>query len=272
MEAILQFFEQMPTWHRLAWVGFCLSAGWVLEGSYPLFGLNYRKWRHARVNLAFMATSLVISLLFTAATVAIVDWVATNHFGFLNWVDLPIFFELIITLLWLDLVAQYLAHYLLHHVPWLWRFHMIHHSDTSVDATTGTRLHPGDFVVREVFALVAVALAGAPLAYYLIYRFATIFFTYLTHANVSVPRWLDGPVSLVFVTPNMHKFHHHFEAPWTDSNFGGIFSIWDRVLRTFVYDDLESIRYGLDVLDDSTDEDLGFQFRMPFNRGMVRRR
>ena len=79
-------------------------------------------------------------------------------------------------------------------------------------------------------------------------------------------------LSWVFVTPNMHKFHHHHEVPWTDSNYGGIFSVWDRLFGTFVYDDLSRIRYGLDVLDDATDEDLAFQMRMPFLRGMVRRR
>ena len=272
MDAFLAFFEQMPAWQRLAWVGACLSLSWILEGSFPLLSLPYRKWRHAGVNLVFMLTSLVISLGFTAATVGVTAWVAEARFGLLYLLDWPLWVELVVAVVLLDLIAQYTAHYLLHKVGFMWRLHMIHHSDTKVDATTGTRLHPGDFFVREVFALAGVVLIGAPLAYYLVYRFATVFFTYVSHANVAVPRWLDGPVSWVFVTPNMHKFHHHHEMPWTDTNFGGIFAFWDRIFGTFVYGDPREVRYGLDLLDDATDEDLAFQMRMPFDRRVKHRR
>ncbi len=63
----------------------------------------------------------------------------------------------------------------------------------------------------------------------------------------------------------MHKFHHHFERPWTDTNFGNIFSFWDRLFGTMVYDDPGKIRYGLDVLDDKLDEDIAYQMKIPFD-------
>ena len=150
----------------------------------------------------------------------------------------------------------------------MWKFHMIHHSDTKVDATTGTRHHPGDYMIREVFALIAIMVAGAPLAYYMVYRIATIFFTYWTHANISLPGWLDKTLSVVFISPNMHKFHHHFERPWTNTNYGNIFSLWDRIFGTMVYDDTRKIEYGLDVLDGSTDEDVKFQLKIPFDKNI----
>jgi sterol desaturase/sphingolipid hydroxylase (fatty acid hydroxylase superfamily) len=111
-----------------------------------------------------------------------------------------------------------------------------------------------------------VVVFGIPLAFYLFYRIATILFTYLTHANITVPAWLDKPLSLLFITPNMHKFHHHFERPWTDSNYGNIFSLWDRMFGTFVYDDPRKVRYGVDVLSDDLDENVGYQFRVPFDK------
>jgi len=76
---------------------------------------------------------------------------------------------------------------------------------------------------------------------------------------------LDKMLSVVFITPNMHKFHHHFERPWTDSNYGNIFSVWDRLFGTFVYDDPSKITYGLDVLDPSKDEKVGYQMGIPFD-------
>ena len=272
MDGFLHFFEQMPTWQKLAWVMICLAVSWALEGSHPLLRLRYRKWRHAGVNGTFLATSLAINVAVGLATVGLIAWVGENEWGLLHLVVLPVWAELIVALIVLDFVAQYFAHYLLHHVRWMWRFHAVHHSDTKVDATTGARLHPGDYLVRELFALAATVLVGATIAFYLVYRIVTIFFTFLTHANVATPRWLDGPLSLVFVTPNFHKFHHHFERPWTDTNFGGILSVWDRIFGTLVYGDPLEVRYGLDIADDERDEDVAHQFKMPFGTSVDRER
>ncbi|MBT8488571.1 MAG: sterol desaturase family protein [Gemmatimonadetes bacterium] len=264
MDGILLFFEQMPAWQKLAWVMACLAVSWALEGSFPLVQLGYRKWRHAGANFAFLATSLVINTSFSVAAVAIVAWTSTNEFGLLHLLDLPLWVELVLALVVLDLLAQYWAHYLLHKVRWMWRLHAVHHTDTKVDATTGTRLHPGDFAVREFFALGALLLTGAALAYYVIYRVTTIFFTLVTHANVAPPVWLDATLSWVFVTPNMHKFHHHFEQPWTDSNYGNMLSIWDRLFGTFVYADVNDIRYGLNVYSEGKEDDVLHQLALPF--------
>nr|HMP31289.1 sterol desaturase family protein [Saprospiraceae bacterium] len=92
--------------------------------------------------------------------------------------------------------------------------------------------------------------------------------TYFTHANLKLPLWADKTISILFISPNMHKFHHHFERPWTDTNFGNIFSIWDRMFGTFVYDDPKKIVYGLDVLDNSKSEDLSYQIKVPFDKSV----
>jgi sterol desaturase/sphingolipid hydroxylase (fatty acid hydroxylase superfamily) len=266
MEGLLLFFEQMPAWQKVVWVMACLGVSWLLEGSFPLLRLPYRKWRHAGVNSAFLLTSLAINAAFGVASVAAVGWTTHSGFGLLHLFERSPLVELLIALVVFDFTTQYWAHYLLHKVRWMWRLHVVHHSDTKVDATTGARLHPGDYAVREVFALGALIVTGAPLAFYVVYRVTTIFFTFLTHANVSPPRWLDASLSWVFVTPNMHKFHHHFERPWTDINFGGILSVWDRAFGTFVYGEPREVRYGVDVADPERAEDLGHQFALPFQR------
>jgi len=266
MEGFTHFFEQMPTWQRLVWVVICLTAGWIAENSRPLFRFDYRKWAHARVNLVLFVTVAVMGAAFAVAMVGLFDWVEHREVGLLHLVGWPLWVELLVAVLALDLVAQYLAHLLLHKLGWMWKFHIVHHSDLKVDATTGTRIHPGDYVFRELFAVATIIVVGVPIASYLFYRFLTIFFTYATHANIDMPRWLDRALAFVFVTPNMHKFHHHFELPWTDTNFGNIFSIWDRVFRTFVYDDVKRVRYGLNGLDERLDEDVLYQLKLPFDR------
>ncbi|WGK65835.1 sterol desaturase family protein [Croceiramulus getboli] len=266
MEPILAFFEAMPVWQKAAWLVGVLGFFWILEGHYAFAHLKYKKWRHAKVNLLLLAFVMIINTAFGILTAGIFEWMPEQQWGLLYLVDWPIWAELLIALLVLDFVAQYGVHYLLHKVKWMWRLHLVHHSDTKVDATTGTRHHPFDFLIRESFALLAVLITGMPLAFYLLYRIVTVFFTYFTHANLKLPRKLDKAISYVFVTPVMHKFHHHHEMPWTDSNFGNMFSIWDRLFGTFVYEDPAKIVYGLDLTDASRDEDLGYQLRLPFDR------
>ncbi len=266
MEAFLSFFEQMPSWQKLVWIFICLSFNWIGEFLKPLFSFDYKKIRHVSVNLFFLFLDMLINVAFGLVTIGLFSWAKANEFGVLFLVDFPIWVELIIAILILDFIAQYCVHWLLHRVPWMWRFHMIHHSDTHVDATTATRHHPGDYISREVFALIAIILFGIPFSYYIFYRMMTIFFGYFTHANISLPNFLDRMLSKIIVTPNMHKFHHHFERPWTDTNFGNIFSFWDRILGTLTYKDPKDVIYGLDILDNDTDEDILYQLKIPFNK------
>ena len=268
MESFLAFFENLTNLQKLAWIFIVMSFCFVLEYGLPLVKMEYNKMKHVGINLIFLAFTITINALFGLATVGVFNWIGETQFGLLNLVGLPLWAELIIGIMILDLIAQYWAHYLLHKVKWMWKLHMVHHSDTHVDVTTGTRHHPGDYIVREVFALGAVVLAGLPFAFYMVYRITTVLTTYLTHANWQLPQWLDKSISYVFISPNMHKFHHHFERPWTDSNYGNIFSFWDRIFGTLVYDDPSKIRYGLDVLDDATDENVMFQLKIPFDNSI----
>jgi sterol desaturase/sphingolipid hydroxylase (fatty acid hydroxylase superfamily) len=266
MENFLNFFETMPSWQKLVWIFICISANWIVELIIPLVKFNYKKLKHAGVNMVFLAMDLSINLLFGVLTLGIFIWLNSNEFGLLYLIDLPIWIELLIAILALDFSAQYIVHYLLHKIPFMWRFHMVHHSDTTVDATSATRHHPGDYLMREVFALLVIILFGIPLAYYLFYRMVTVFFAYFTHANFYMPKTIDKILSLVFVTPNMHKFHHHFEMPWTDTNFGNIFSFWDRIFGTLTYDDPKKVTFGLDLLDSTKDQDILYQLKIPFNK------
>lgn len=266
MQELIDYVAGLSSGQKLAWVFICLSFNWIGEWIKPLFNFDYKKLKHIGVNMVFLASDLAINVLFTLATVGVFGWIATNDIGLLNMIDLPLWAELLIAIMALDFAAQYLVHYLLHTIPFMWRFHMIHHSDTHVDATSATRHHPGDYICREIFALGAVFIFGIPLAFYLFYRILTVFFAYWTHANISLPSWIEVPLSYVLVTPDMHKFHHHFERPWTDTNFGNIFSFWDRLCGTLTYDDPKKIQYGLDMLPDERSEDILYQFSVPFRK------
>jgi sterol desaturase/sphingolipid hydroxylase (fatty acid hydroxylase superfamily) len=265
MPSFLSFFEHVQTWQLFLWVACWMSFFALLENSMPVFSLSYKRMKHAGVNLSFLLTTAVVNFLVGLLTAGVYVYLGTHRVGLIHWLDAPWWVELAICLLLLDLIGMYLSHYVLHKFKWLWKFHMVHHSDTHVDVTTGTRHHPGDWLIREAFALAAVVVTGAPVSFYFIFRFANVIFTYLTHANISLPSWLETPLSWVFITPHAHKFHHHFERPWTDSNYGNIFSFWDRLFGTYVYGDVHEVRYGLDVLEGRKDEDVIGQLKLPFD-------
>lgn len=258
----------MPNWQKLVWIFLVLSIFWILEGYYALVKFKYQKWNHARTNLFLLGLVILINVIFGLITGGLFIWLENNQFGLLNLIELPVWIELLLAIMVLDLIAQYFVHFLLHKIRWMWRLHLIHHTDTHVDATTGTRHHPFDFIIRESFAVIAVFIMGMPVAFYLFYRILSVFFTYFTHANIKMPLPVDKALSHVIVTPNMHKFHHHFELPWTDSNYGNMLSIWDRIFGTFVYDNTEKIRYGVDIVEDKNSDDFAYQLKIPFNRNI----
>ena len=143
--------EGLSNGQKLMWVFLCLSVFWILEGVFPLVHHRYRKWRHARVNLILLTTTIIINALFGLLVAGIIIWAGNNNIGLLYWLDLPLWVEVLFGVMILDLIAQYWVHYLLHRVKFMWKFHMVHHSDTAVDVTTGNPpssrglLLPGSF-------------------------------------------------------------------------------------------------------------------------------
>ncbi len=267
MEKILLFWDTVTTWQRLLTILAPLIFFWILEYIIPLikFTAPYKKVKHTGVNLIFLGTSFIVNILLGMVTIAVSKYVTTEHIGIFQWAKIPIWLSIIITLFVMDLFAQYIPHYLLHKVKFLWRFHVVHHSDTHVDVSTGTRHHPGEWILRESFTILGVIILGLPIGLYFMHRSFQALFTYFNHANIQLPKWLDKTIGLVFVSPDMHKFHHHHKRPWTDMNFANSFSIWDRLFGTLVYDDVTAIRYGIDTLDSTLDEDVLFQLTLPFN-------
>ena len=161
----------------------------------------------------------------------------------------------------------WLVHITEHKVPLLCRFHIVHHADNNVDVTTGLSHHPVESVLRGIFFFMGVALSGAPMYAVMIFQTLIVIATQISHANISLPKWLDKVVSIIFVSPNMHKVHHHWKQPYTDSNYGAVLSIWDRLLGTFMSLDPKEIRYGLDrYYPNEKDEHFVSLMKKPFQR------
>lgn len=265
IDSIVAYFSHIPSLHRAIILAGGITFFWIIEGAAPLFGFKYNKWKHASINIFFTITTIVINFAFALLMVKTSDWAINNHFGILQLIELPTWVVLVGGLLLLDLVGAYTIHFVEHKVKWMWKFHMVHHADTHVDTTTANRHHPGESVFRAVFTMIGAVICGAPMWLIMMYQSLSVVLTQFNHANIRLPLWLDNAISWILVSPNMHKVHHHYMRPQTDSNYGNIFSIWDRLFGTYNATPVEQIRYGLDVLDDASDEQLGFQLKIPFD-------
>jgi sterol desaturase/sphingolipid hydroxylase (fatty acid hydroxylase superfamily) len=242
---------------------------WMVEGAIPFIALQYKKtkWRHASINLSFTLIHLIIHTGFAILIVRLSDICRENGFGIVNWLHASVFGAILISFLALDFFGGWLVHLVQHKTGTLWRFHVIHHSDNNVDVTTGLRHHPVESVLRGVFFLMGVIVAGAPVYAVMIYQTLLVLSTQFTHANINLPKWLDRPLSYIIVSPNMHKVHHHWQLPYTDSNYGAVLSIWDRLFGTYQRLDQSQIRYGLDrYYPNEEDENFSMLMRKPFGK------
>ncbi|GAB3166165.1 sterol desaturase family protein [Telluribacter humicola] len=248
MEALIEYFEHIPSSHRSAILVGGIALFWLIEGAFPLFRFEYNKWRHAGTNIIFTLTTIIINFLMAFVLLKSSDWAVAKEFGILQWLPaLPLWAFTLIGLMLLDLIGAWFIHWTEHKVKWMWRFHLIHHSDLHVDTTTANRHHPGESVFRFVFTTMAVVIAGAPMWMVFMYQSISVALSQFNHANVTLPTWLDQVLSWVIVTPNMHHVHHHYVQPYTDSNYGNIFSIWDRMFGTFTRLEHDKIVYGIDT-------------------------
>ena len=251
MYELINYFENIPTIHRSILIVGGISVFWFLEGLFPLVRFNYKKWQHAIPNFFFTLTTIVINLSMAFLLLNISDWTIYNNFGLLQWIPgLTLWGEIILGVLLLDFVGAYLPHYIEHRIKPLWMIHLVHHSDPNVDTTTANRHHPLESIIRFLFTLLGVFLIGTSIGIVMLYQALSLVSTQFNHANIRLPKKLDQWISYIIVSPDMHKIHHHYRLPYTDTNFGNIFSIWDRMLGTFSNYEREKIIYGVDVFPD----------------------
>lgn len=251
METIIQYFETIPSSHRTLILVGGLTLFWLLEGAVPLFIFKYNKWKHAIPNIFFTITTVAINFVLAFLLLKTADWVKANSFGVINWFpEMPLWLYAFFGVLLLDFIGAYVPHYIEHQVKPLWMIHLVHHTDHKVDTTTANRHHPFESLIRFIFTLLGVFVAGTPIAIVFMYQSLSLVATQFTHANIRLPKNVDKVLSYVLVSPDMHKVHHHHVLPYTDSNYGNIFSIWDRIFGTFMQLDREKLVYGVDVFPD----------------------
>ena len=248
MHELIIYFENISSLHRSIILVGGITLFWSIESIIPLFNFNYKKFKHALPNFFFTLTTIIVNFSLAFILLLVSDWVTENNFGLLNYGQfLPLYLYIIFGVLFLDLIGAYLPHYVQHKVKFLWKIHLVHHSDHKVDTTTANRHHPFESVVRYLFTLLGVAILGANMGLVFLYQSLSVVLSQFNHANINISPKIDKFLSFFIVTPNMHKVHHHYVMPYTDSNYGNIFSFWDRLFGTFKSLNPSKIIYGVDT-------------------------
>jgi sterol desaturase/sphingolipid hydroxylase (fatty acid hydroxylase superfamily) len=252
-----------PTITLIYWLVLALFVG--LEFFAPQFQASQRgrRWP-TNFGLGLINMALIPLVPISALWASV--WAQHNGIGLLNLLGSSWWLLAAIITIAIQSFVSYATHLLFHKTPWLWRLHRVHHFDNVVDVSTGLRNHPVE-LLPSLLINVSVAVAFGLLPWALIaYGTADVLFALYTHANIMLPTTLDRRLRLVLVTPRIHAVHHSAHKPETDSNYGGVFTIWDRLFGTYCdlrADCPETIQFGLAELQDDRTSDLWWQLKSP---------
>ncbi len=247
---------------------FAAVALWELAA--PRRALSQPRWLRWYANIGIVVFNTVaVRLIFPLVPVALAVIAADRGWGFLNLVALPLWLEIVIAVLVLDLVI-YLQHVMFHAVPALWRLHRMHHADLDFDVTTGSRFHPFEIILSVLLKLAAVVVLGPPAVAVVVFEVLLNGTSMFNHGNLRLPPGLDRVLRWAIVTPDMHRVHHSDIPAETNSNFGFNLPWWDRLFGTYRAQPglgHEAMTIGLDAFRDGAELHLHNMLVQPFRRG-----
>ena len=208
----------------------CLSTGLILERLFPrrraiLDPRQIKRWaRNISLGAFYRGIFLVAVILPLIHAASLHPWYTRSE-------RVPAGLFLVLDILIIDL-GNFLTHWLAHRNPFLWRFHAVHHSDSGLDVTTAIRTHFFEkalFVFSKIFL---VMVFGIPFGNYIQAEAITLLIACFHHSNIKLPEKLENLLKKVMTTPAFHEAHHHAYKPYTDSNYGFIFTLWDQWFHT----------------------------------------
>jgi len=265
--AMLQYLEtHASTIYAIAFIGVMIGVVfWEVQA--PRRQQIVSHWVRWFSNFGvYVLNTFILHLLLPLSAIALAAAMVEHSWGLINNVSAPVSIAIAGSILMLD-GLHYLKHIVLHKIPLFWRFHRVHHTDLDFDFTTGIRFHPFESIVTALTTMVAIAVLGISVAAVVIFETSLVVVIFIVHGNVRYPASLDNVFRTLLVTPDMHRIHHSARASETDSNYGVIFSWWDRLFGTHVAQPLnghEGMSLGLLEFRDSKHQTLPWMLACPF--------
>jgi sterol desaturase/sphingolipid hydroxylase (fatty acid hydroxylase superfamily) len=257
--------QRIPGWLSGAIVVGAFAAILFAETRRPLRRQEHEKVRRDMRNLAVAGLSAItLQVLEKPVVDPLSRMVARRRWGLLKRVDLPPWAETVLAVALMD-YTLYLWHVLAHRTPALWRFHIVHHCDLDMDASTALRFHAGEMALSVPYRAAQVALIGVaprPLSIWQTFLFVSILFH---HSNLRLPTWLERRAAWLIVTPRMHGIHHSIIEEETSSNWSSGFTVWDWLHGTLRLDvPQHEIEIGVPAYRDPEEVTLPKLIEMPF--------
>jgi sterol desaturase/sphingolipid hydroxylase (fatty acid hydroxylase superfamily) len=199
-----------------------------------------------RTNVGFWLVDLaVMATVCGACACTAANWAAANRFGLFNVAAVQAWLTLPVTLIALDLVS-YGWHRANHVIPFLWRFHQVHHSDADFTVSTAARFHPGELVMSLPLRLGAVVLVGATPVAVIVFEVVFGIANFFEHGDIDLPAKLERSLGRVFVLPALHRRHHSRHGAELNTNFATVLIVWDRLFGTYGHSTSEArVQIGL---------------------------
>lgn len=241
-----------------------LALLWIGEGAAPLIASIRGKalWRTRGRHLVIALINAAVASAFAALTLGVTEFAKAHGFGLLNIVrddslSLVGFAMLHIAALVLLDGWHYTFHVLAHKLPFLWRFHVMHHNAHHLEATVAMRFHACEIAVQCLLSLPVYALLGVTIFEVLLYQVVLLPVAMFHHADVRLAPWFDRLLRVFIVTPDMHRLHHSRWEKETDSNFAAVLSVWDRMFGSYRWrHDAATVAVGIDGFDERDAETL----------------
>lgn len=212
--------------------------------------------------------TIVLNIIFSSFIINTTAHVTEHQFGILNVWVLPYWLKTMITVLFMDFML-YVWHLLNHEIPFLWRFHRIHHSDLNLDVSSASRFHIGELSISAVIKIGLIFFLGADLAGIAVFESLLILTSQFHHSSLKVPAGFERLYWILFVPPSMHRIHHSVVIKERNSNYGTIFSIWDRFLETMTSKiDQGRIKIGMGAYSKLSNLRFHHLLIMPFTRAV----
>ena len=226
MEPTVAAFVGYKTVLVLVWLGLFFAAERLSPAVRPERGW-FGDWPRLVRNLIVWATIVILSaLVVVPATTLASDIALWDRPAW--WSGFPgLIADLVILDFWI-----FWWHRANHEVPVLWRFHEVHHLDRMLDVTTALRFHWGELLLSAAVRAAVMLTLAVPLASILVFEVLIQFATVFHHSNLRLPRRLESVLSRIVITPSIHWVHHHAVKRDTNSNYGTVLSVWDRLFRT----------------------------------------
>jgi sterol desaturase/sphingolipid hydroxylase (fatty acid hydroxylase superfamily) len=249
-----------------------LALLWTAESLAPMFAPRTRRLSHLGANFALAALNAGLTFSLAFALLSVTTFAHSHHFGVLHLLALPAWISWLLALLLLD-CWQYWWHRLNHRLPFLWRFHSVHHADAELDVSSGVRFHTIEVAFSFLARLAVLPLLGLTVPHLLLYEAISLPIILFHHSNLRLPTALDRALRWFIVTPRMHCVHHSRHQPETDSNYASGLSLWDRLFHSFrLRENSEEITLGLDHWETREWRSLPGMLLAPFHKRSPRPR